>query len=746
MQGIERASQWGYSIYELGVFAVPQTDGPQGVALVPQPVTVSETGGDPFTLGPDSTVAATGETAAAEPVAQYLAEVLRPSTGFDVPVVEDEPADPADDVVIEVVPGTVPAEHAAEGYTLSVSADGARIAADTAQGALHGVQTLRQLLPQWIESPEPLDVAWTAPAVEIADHPRFGYRGIMLDPARSFLTVDEVKHLVDGAAQLKLNMLHLHLTDDQGWRIAIEQPAQDDGSGIDYGLLTEVSGQTAVHSNDGSTVLGSEPGLTGFYTQDDYREIVAYAALNGMTVVPEIDLPGHINSALHAIPQLNSAGSAPKPLPGQTTSPVNRTTSVGESTLDADNPASYAFLTTVLTQVAELTPGPYLHIGGDEAFSTSHADYLRLVDFANGLVADLGKTVVGWNEYASSDIPEGAVVQYWTGGAAPVAAAVADHDARVILSPANKTYLPQKQDARMPVGATWACGGPCGLQQFYDWDPATLLAGVPASAVAGVEAPLWSEWVRRADEAEYLVYPRLLATAEVGWTPQAGKSDYASFTGRVGAFGGRLALGDHAHFPTADVAWTVAAAGRAMPGQAGAASSVAWTVTAPGLTPADLTATVEWGDGTVEPVTLAGTLGTSIPALTINDELRGTSSRVLPAGAHTATLRLTRAGRADVTAEVRLAVAGGPTVVATADARCLAGSAYVAVRATNTGDAPADVTLETAYGERTFAQVAPGRNAYASFAVREDAVDAGTADVVADGARVTAAYEGVACS
>ncbi|SMF22242.1 hexosaminidase [Cellulosimicrobium cellulans J34] len=745
MQGIDRASQWGYSIYELGIYAAPQAE-PDGPALVPQPAALSTTDDEPFALDAASVVAVTGDTASGQPVAEQLAEVLRPSTGYAVPVVEGKPADAANDVVIDVSPGNVAAEHAAEGYVLSASADGVRIGADTAQGARLGVQTLRQLLPSWVESPERVDVAWTAPAVEITDHPRFAYRGIMLDPARSFLEVEEVLHVIDGAAQLKLNVLHLHLTDDQGWRIAIEQP-EENPSGIDYGLLTEVSGATAVYSNDGTTVLGSEPGLMGYYTQDDYTAIVEHAAARGMTVVPEIDLPGHINSALHAIPQLNSAGSAPKPLPGQTTSPVNRTTSVGESTLDADNPATYEFLATVLTQVAELTPGPYLHVGGDEAFSTSHADYLRVVDWATDYVSGLGKTVVGWNEYASSDLPRGSVVQYWNGGAGAVADAVATKDATVVLSPANKTYLPQKQDSRMPIGATWACGGPCGLQQFYDWDPATLLAGVTEADVAGVEAPLWSEWVRRVDEAEYLVFPRLLATAEVAWSPQSAKTDYATFTEKVGAFGGRLALADHAHFPTADVPWRVEAAGRGADAVVGEPATVAWTVTAPGLSPADVEATVEWDDGVTEPVSLTSTRATDIAALTINDPLRGASGRTFDAaGERTATLRVARPGRADVTAAVTVTVAAADAVAVEASARCLAGTAYVAVRATNGGADAVDVTLATAHGRRDFAGVAPGRSAYASFSTRTGEVAAGSATVTVDGVDRVVAHDAAHCS
>ena len=189
-------------------------------------------------------------------------------------------------------------------------------------------------------------------------------------------------------------------------------------------------------------------GHTGFYTKADYKEIVRYAGENGMVVVPEIDMPGHTTAALHAIPQLNSAGSAPKPLAGQTTAPHQGSGNVGESSFDADNAATYEFTKEVLTQIAAMTPGPYLHIGGDE----SHVHSRRQVQendrgFA-GQVKDLNKQVIGWNEYSSATLPAGAVVQFWAGNRQGVADRIIANDPKVILSPAEKTYIPQKQDGQ----------------------------------------------------------------------------------------------------------------------------------------------------------------------------------------------------------------------------------------------------------------------------------------------------------
>ncbi|GAA4318596.1 hypothetical protein GCM10023178_29470 [Actinomadura luteofluorescens] len=261
-----------------------------------------------------------------------------------------------------------------------------------------------------------------------------------------------------------------------------------------------------------------------------------------MTVVPEIDMPGHTNAALHAIPQLNSAGSKPALKPGETTVPADGTPNVGYSSFDAANPVTYEFTKQVLTQIAAMTPGPYLHIGGDESHSTSGADYRTMVDAFTGQVDALGKTVVGWNETARTALPRGnAVVQYWAGDKSAVAGAVTGRGAKMILSPAANTYVPQKQDSRQPQGGTWACGGPCGLDRHYGWDPGTYIPGTSESDVLGVESALWGEFIRRLPQAQYYSYPRLVATAEVGWTPQS-QRDYTDFTGRLAMVGGRLTL------------------------------------------------------------------------------------------------------------------------------------------------------------------------------------------------------------
>lgn len=550
MLGAKRWSTFGYSISEFEIYDKATPVAPDKLALVPLPASMAETADGTFRLLPSSRIVATGDAVAP---ANYFAQKARRSTGFALPVVSGTAT--ANDIAVTVAAGS--SADKPESYALQVDAAGARVEANTAAGALNGVQTLRQLFPQWIESDSVVATPWTVDGVVVSDYPRYEYRGIQIDVARSFYTVDEMKEHIDNAAQFKFNRLHLHLTDDQGWRIAMDQPAVNP-SGIKYTDLTDISGKTAMTYNDAGDLMGTELGHTGFYTKADYQEIVRYAGENGMVVVPEIDVPGHTTAALHAIPQLNSAGSAPKPLTGQTTAPHQGSGNVGGSTFDADNPATYEFTKEVLTQLAAMTPGPYVHIGGDESHVTPHDKYVAMVDKFTKQVTDLNKQVIGWNEFTSANLPAGAIVQFWNGNKQATADKILANNLKAILSPAEKTYIPQKQDASQTAGGTWACGGGgCTLQNHYDWNPGTYLPGVGDDRVLGVETVQWGEWIRGMDQTETYQYPRTLATAEVGWSQQADRN-YTDFTKRTAALGGRLAIADIAHFKTAGLNWTTA--------------------------------------------------------------------------------------------------------------------------------------------------------------------------------------------
>ena len=348
----------------------------------------------------------------------------------------------------------------------------------------------------------PAGIVTRTPGVVIRDQPRFAYRGVMLDVARHFFDVAEVERLIDLAAMEKINYLHLHLTDDQGWRIAIDGWPRL----TDYGAGTEVGG-----------------GPGGYYTQDDYRELVAYAAARFITVVPEVDLPGHTNAALASYPELTCDGVAPQRYTG---------IEVGFSALCPDRDATYRFLDDVFGQLAALTPGPYLHLGGDEARTMSDEDYATVVTRAQAIVASHDKVAIGWHDVVGANLDPATVLQYW--GRSGERLDAAGHG--VIMSPADRAYLDQKYDSGTRIGLTWA--GPTSIEEAYDWDP-----GAGGSAVLGVEAPLWTETVTTVDDIEYLAFPRLAAIAELGWSPTS-THDWTGFRQRLGAQAPRWAALD----------------------------------------------------------------------------------------------------------------------------------------------------------------------------------------------------------
>ncbi|MFL0411150.1 family 20 glycosylhydrolase [Microbacterium paludicola] len=409
--------------------------------------------------------------------------------------------------------------HGPEGYQLIVSAAGVRIESSTAAGAFYAEQTLAQLVQ--VDADGPL-----LPAVEIRDVPRFGYRGVMLDVARHFHPVSTVEAVIDRAAALKLNALHLHLTDDQGWRLEL------------------ASHPELAHSASGTSV-GGDPG--GFYTRAEYAGIVEYAAARHMIVVPEFDLPGHTHAVGLSHPELladpvisehvaeitEQYGGGGLPEQGVPYTAI----AVGFSSLRADAPGLEPFLREVLGEIAAVTPGPYVHVGGDEALGTDPADFRAMIELATRIVAETGKTPLTWHEASVADLPRGTIGQYWgfrTGDHAERARAFADKGGRLILSPADAIYLDMKYDAETPIGLTWA-DGPTSVARSYDWDPAGVIPDLPEPAILGVEAPLWTETVRTLADIDLLMFPRIGSAAEAGWSPPAGSAErtWESFRERI---------------------------------------------------------------------------------------------------------------------------------------------------------------------------------------------------------------------
>jgi len=333
----------------------------------------------------------------------------------------------------------------------------------------------------------------------------------MLDVARHFFSVAEVKRFIDQLAAYKMNVLQLHLSDDQGWRIEIAS----------WPRLTSVGGSSEVGGGEG-----------GFYTQAEYREIVAYAAERFITVIPEIDLPGHTNPALVAYPELNCNGKEPVAYTG---------IEVGFSSLCTRKPVVLQFVLDVIREIAAMTPGGYIHIGGDEANSTMPRDYEAFVDSVEGIVRAQGKTMIGWEEIAQAPIDPGTIVQYWRSG--DLAVLAASKGARILMSPSTRVYLDMKYDAATVLGQNWA--NYIEVDTAYMWDPVTLTPRLDSAKVLGIIAPLWTETVATWSEAELLLFPRLAAIAEVAWSP-AGDRVWGEFSSRLGRHGARMtAMGIH---------------------------------------------------------------------------------------------------------------------------------------------------------------------------------------------------------
>ncbi|WP_210576725.1 beta-N-acetylhexosaminidase [Streptomyces sp. GESEQ-4] len=505
-----------------GAFAGGAAPAPRAAAtpldrVIPAPTSV-DAGGSPYRIT-DSTRIRVDGSREARRVGEYLADVLRPSTGYRLPVTTSG----SGGIQLRLGKGS----FGAEGYRLDSGSKGVTITAAGPSGLFHGVQTLRQLLPAAVEKDSVQPGPWLIAGGTIKDTPRYGWRGAMLDVSRHFFTVDQVKRYIDQLALYKMNKLHLHLSDDQGWRIAIDS----------WPRLTTYGG---------STQVGGGPG--GYYTKADYKEIVRYAGSRHLEVVPEIDMPGHTNAALASYAELNCDGVAP---------PLYTGTEVGFSSLCVDKEVTYDFVDDVVRELAAITPGRYLHIGGDEAHSTSHEDFVKFMDRVQPIVAKYGKTVVGWHQLTGATPVKGALAQYWgldstSAEEKAQVAAAARGGTGIVLSPADRIYLDMKYDANTPLGLSWA--GYVEVQRAYDWDPGEYLAGVPASAVRGVEAPLWSETISKSADIEYMAFPRLAGVAELGWSP-ASTHDWGDYRVRLAAQGLRWDAMGIGYYRSPQVPW-----------------------------------------------------------------------------------------------------------------------------------------------------------------------------------------------
>ena len=506
-----------------GAFAAEQT-----AALIPLPQKM-ETLPGAFTLQPRTTVVV---DPAAQASGEYLTDQLRKGTGYRLTVISSkQPRKLPGAINLSTEKGN--AALGPEGYELEVTTRGITLRASGQAGLFYGVQTLLQLLPPQVYSSKPVSgQTWTIPCVQITDRPRFKWRGLLFDTARHFFTKAEVKQLLDEMAAQKLNTLHLHLTDDQGWRIEIKK----------YPGLTQV-GAWRDEAGFGldpklSTTYGPDGRYGGFYSQADIRELVAYAATRHITIVPEIEMPGHATAALSAHPELSCSGGPYTP---------NAKGGVFHGVYCAGKDETFEFLQNVLTEVCELFPGKYIHIGGDEVpkdnwkkcgrcqarmqkegLKTEHELQSYFIRRIEKLITVQNRTLIGWSEIREGGLAQNAVVMDWIGGA--VEAASAGHD--VIMSPTKFCYIDYYQSTNKAAEPK-AIGGYVPLSKVYSLEPIPeKLAPQDASHILGAQCNLWTEYIPNFKQAQYMIFPRLCALAEVTWSPAAGR-DWAGFTRRL---------------------------------------------------------------------------------------------------------------------------------------------------------------------------------------------------------------------
>ncbi len=521
----------GMVVLLLGCMSV-QADESASLGLVPMPSHVAVKSGA-LQLTNGAAIVVDKDAPDALAVAKLLAERINQSTGLGLVV---KPSDGLTKGAIVLTTKNANAALGPEGYALDVSPEGAVISATAGPGLFYGTQTLLQLLPPQVFSPKKVEasVAWSIPAVRIEDKPRFRWRGLMLDVSRHFFTKDEIKNYIDLMAQHKLNTFHWHLVDDQGWRIEIKR----------YPKLTEIGAwRTGIGFGlkpEDTTAYGPDGRYGGYYTQDDIREVVAYAKQRYVTIVPEIEMPGHSVAALTAYPELSCTGG-----------PYNIDVQL-ENTCGvycAGNDAAFDFLDGVLAEVIDLFPGKYIHIGGDEVRKDNWKkcakcqariraeglkDEEQLQDYfvrrIEKFLTAHGRTLIGWEEVISGAKEPGAAGMSWHGNGVAGALRVANAGHDVVMTPHENSYFnfyqsktgePKTYDYFLP------------LKRVYLFEPIpSKLTADKKARVIGAGGCLWAEYLPNYAASQYMTYPRACAMAEVTWTDSKLK-DWDEFQTRL---------------------------------------------------------------------------------------------------------------------------------------------------------------------------------------------------------------------
>ncbi|KJF45381.1 family 20 glycosylhydrolase [Draconibacterium sediminis] len=485
----------------------------KGISVTPRPTSIVK-GEGVFTLNRKTVFVAESEQISE--VITLFAKKLKTSTGYEMDVVNTNPRDNFINVVIET-------QQLAndEAYKLKVTSKNIEITGSTIKGIFYGLQTLLQLLPAEVESSTLVtDVDWNIPIVDIQDEPRFKYRGLHLDVCRHYVPVEDIKKHLDMMAMFKMNKFHWHLTEDQGWRIEIEK----------YPLLTQI-GSKRIEGE------GNEYG--GFYTQQEVKEIVAYASDRMIDVIPEIELPGHALAALTAYPEYSCTGGPFK---------VRNIWGVEPDVYCAGKEETFEFLEDIIDEVVALFPSEYFHIGGDECPKTrwescmlcqrrmkeeglkdEHELQSYFVQRIEKVLLAHGKKMIGWDEILEGGLAESAAVMSWRGEDGGIEAATHGHD--VVMTPGNWCYLDHFQgDSRVePV----AIGGYTTLEESYSYEPVPeQLKAEMAKHVLGTQGNVWTEYMYTPELIEYRVYPRIIALAEVNWTSKENKN-FTDFARRM---------------------------------------------------------------------------------------------------------------------------------------------------------------------------------------------------------------------
>jgi hexosaminidase len=495
-------------------------------AIVPCPAKM-ETGDGQFVIDATTTILANGSAVEeAEKLADYLAaplgrriEIVSTLKGNERPI----------NLLIEQKPG----ELGQEGYSLDVTPQRITLRAARPAGLFYGIQTLRQLLPPTVYKSSPAEIRqFPVPCVLITDSPRFAWRGLMLDTVRHFMPKDEIKKLIAAMAVHKLNSLQLHLTDDQGWRIEIKK----------YPKLTEVGAwrnETIVGRGKEKPPRFDGQRHGGFYTQDDLRELVAFARRHHINIVPEIEMPGHAAAALAAYPELSCFPDRPHE--------VWTRWGINPDIFNPDD-RTIAFLQDVLVEVMDIFPSQFIHIGGDEAVK----DYWKQCPLVQQRIRDLGladeeqlqnwfirqmdvfltqhgRRLIGWDEILQTGLSQEATIMNWHGAAIAKKAAEAGHD--VVMAPMSHTYFDYYQGP--PDKEPLAIGGNLPLEKVYSFEPIPSgLTPEQAKHILGAQGQVWTEYIPTPRQAEYMIWPRAAALAEVAWSPAKAK-DYADFLRRL---------------------------------------------------------------------------------------------------------------------------------------------------------------------------------------------------------------------